>query len=64
MAKKIDLKEKKVEELKEMLVKAREDLREVRFAATGARTKDTSAHRNTQKSIARLLTELTARKGA
>lgn len=64
MPKKLDLKEKKVEELKEMLVKSREELRDIRFSATGARTKDTSAHKNTRKQIARILTELTARKSA
>jgi len=64
MAKKESLTEKKVEELKEMLAKNREELREIRFAAAGARTKDTSAYRNTRKQVARILTELGARKRA
>lgn len=64
MAKKINLTEKKADELKSMLTKSREELREIRFAATGSRTKDTSAHKNTRKNIARVLTELSARKRA
>lgn len=64
MAKKTNLSEKKVEELKEMLAKNREELRELRFSVTGARAKDTSAYRNTRKAIARILTEMGARKRA
>jgi len=64
MAKKETLKEKKAEELKEMLLKGREELRDLRFSVAGARSKDTSAQRNTRKQIARVLTELGNRKRA
>lgn len=64
MAKKMILTDKKDEELRELLTKSRESLRDIRFAATGSRTKDTSAHKNTKKTIARLMTELGARKNA
>lgn len=64
MAKKESLTEKKVEELKEMLAKNREELKDLRFAAAGARTANGSAYKNTRKNIARILTELGARKRA
>ena len=64
MAKKLDLKEKKVEELKEMLVKNREELRDLRFSAAGARTNAGNAPRTARKNIARILTELGSRKRA
>ncbi|HWH07532.1 MAG TPA: 50S ribosomal protein L29 [Candidatus Paceibacterota bacterium] len=64
MAKKLDLKEKKAEELKDMLAKSREELRELRFAAAGARPKNTNAPREARKTIARILTELGNRKRA
>lgn len=64
MAKKMNLSEKKVDELKDMLAKSREELRDIRFSVAGARSKDTSAHKNTRKHIARILTELGARKRA
>jgi len=64
MAKKESLKEKKVDELKEMLVKSREELRDLRFAAAGARPKNSNAPRETRKQVARILTELGNRKRA
>lgn len=64
MAKKLDLKDKKADELKEMLAKSREELRELRFASAGARPKNTNAPRAARKTVARILTELGSRKRA
>jgi len=64
MAKKESLTEKKVDELKEMLAKARVDQKDLRFAAAGARTATGSAYKNTRKHVARILTELGSRKRA
>jgi ribosomal protein L29 len=59
MAKKISYKDKKMEELKKLLGEKREELRLVRFAATGARTKDAFAASKARKDVARILTEMT-----
>ena len=64
MAKKESLTEKKVDELKEMLVKSREEMKDLRFAAAGARTAEGSSYKNTRKQVARILTELGNRKRA
>lgn len=64
MAKNTELKDKKVEELMEQLAKLREELRELRFAFAGARPKDSNAPKKVRASIARILTELSARKRA
>lgn len=61
MKKKINLTEKKPEELTEMLAVKREELRHIRFSATGARAKNTSNAKNTRADIARVMTELHAR---
>ena len=55
------LQDKKPEELMKLLAENREELRKLRFAAAGARPKDSNAPRNTRKDIARILTELHAR---
>ncbi len=61
MAKKESLTNMKTEQLMEMLGKQREELRTLRFAAAGARPKDSAAPKKTRASIARILTELHTR---
>ncbi len=56
--KKINLTEKNPEELLKMLKEKREELRSLRFAASGARAKDGSLAGKTRKQVARVLTEL------
>lgn len=58
MAKKTTLKEKNEVELVKLLKEKREELRGLRFAAAGARPKDSNAPAKTRKEIARVLTEL------
>ena len=55
------LKEKSPKELTKLLGEKREELRTLRFAAAGARPKDSTASRKTRKDVARILTELRAR---
>ncbi|MEK7510700.1 MAG: 50S ribosomal protein L29 [Patescibacteria group bacterium] len=62
MAKKTSFKDKNAEELNKLLSEKREELRLVRFSATGARVKDVNQAGKIRKDIARLLTELTAKK--
>lgn len=62
MAKKLSFKDKKPEELQKLLGEKREELRKLRFEASGARPKDASAAAKVRKDIARLLTEETAQK--
>ena len=64
MAKKTSFKDTSAEDIKKLLVEKREELRTLRFGATGGRTKDASAAKKTRKDIARLLTEETAQKKA
>ncbi|HYF29203.1 MAG TPA: 50S ribosomal protein L29 [Candidatus Paceibacterota bacterium] len=61
MAKKTSFKDKDVQELRKLLAEKREELREARFAATGARVKDVNQAAKIRKDIARLLTEITAK---
>ena len=58
MAKKLDLKEKNVQELNDMLREKREELRTLRFSIAGGRAKDGNALRRTRADVARILTEL------
>ncbi len=62
MTKKISFEEKKADELEKMLAEKREELRQTRFAVAGSRPADSSVGRKTRKDIARILTELTAKK--
>ncbi len=62
MAKKQTLQGKNPAELTEMLSKERGELRTLRFAAAGARPKDSSAPRKSRAQVARILTELHARR--
>lgn len=64
MAKKLSFKDKKPEELAKLLAEKREELRALRFGASGGRAKDASAAGKVRKDIARLLTEQTAQKNA
>lgn len=64
MAKKITYNEMNDSQLREELGKQREELRTLRFAAAGARPKDSAAPKKTRAAIARLLTEQHARKSA
>jgi ribosomal protein L29 len=60
MKKKSPYQGKQKAELAKMLVEKREELRALRFAAAGARPKDSNAPAKTRKEIARILTELAA----
>ncbi len=61
MAKKLSFKEKGEAELQKLLEESRATLRTERFAAAGARPKDSNAPRKLRKTIARVLTEQTVR---
>ena len=50
-----------MEELKKLLGEKREELRQARFAATGARVKDVNHAGKVRKDIARILTEMTVK---
>lgn len=57
MAKKDDMTKKTDAELNKLLAETRATLRSERFAAAGARPKDSSAPRKLRVTIARILTE-------
>lgn len=59
--KKINLTEKKDEELTRMLAEKREALRTFRFNSAGSALRDVRAYRTDRKDVARILTELNAR---
>ncbi len=61
MNKKHSLKDTGTAELAKLLKETRATLRTERFAAAGARPKDTNAPRKLRKTIARVLTEQRAR---
>lgn len=61
--KKLDLKEKTVEDMMKMLAEKREELRTQRFSGQG-RMKDTSEPRKIRADVARIMTELGSRKSA
>ena len=58
MKKKINYTERNESELMATLASAREELRAHRFAAAGARAKDTSAPAKLRATVARVMTEL------
>jgi ribosomal protein L29 len=62
--KKQKLTEMKTLELHELLAKQQEELRVLRFSSAGGRPKDSAAPQKTRKQIARIFTELHARKTA
>jgi len=61
MTKKNSMKDKGEAELEKLLLETRATLRTERFAAAGARPKDSNAPRKLRTTIARVLTELHAR---
>ena len=64
MTKKDSLKEKTADALVALLVETRGTLRSERFAAAGARPKESNAPRKLRKTIARILTEQSVRSRA
>ncbi len=64
MAKKTTLADKNAGELVKLLGEKREELRKLRFEAAGSRPKDSNAPAKVKRDIARLMTELTAKKKA
>lgn len=62
MAKKLSFKEKSADELQKILGEKREELRQARFAKAGSRPSDSTLVGKIRKDIARMLTELTAKK--
>ena len=56
------IREKNDGELRKLLTERREELRALRFTAAGARPKDSNAPAKVKKEIARILTELAARR--
>ncbi|MFC1720649.1 50S ribosomal protein L29 [Patescibacteria group bacterium] len=59
-----DIKSKTEKDLEKELSKQREGLREFRFGVSGSKVKNTKEGKNTRKEIARIMTELNARKNA
>ena len=62
MAKKLDYKEKSPEELSKMLAEKREELRTLRFSSVSRSVKDTNDPRKMRADIARIFTEMHARR--
>lgn len=62
MAKKTTLKGTSKEDLVKLLSEKREELRKLRFEAAGARPKDSNAPAKVRKEIARIMTELGAKR--
>jgi ribosomal protein L29 len=62
MAKNTNYTEKNVSELTNLLAEKRENLRNVRFMAAGARPKDSTEPKKLRAEIARIMTELGAKK--
>lgn len=61
MAKKTNLTEKNMDELKGLLAEKREQLRTARFGRVGAKVKDSNEPKKTRAEVARILTELHSR---
>ena len=59
--KKLDLKDKSVEDMTKMLAEKRESLRSMRFTALGSRLKDSSEPKKLRADVARIMTELGSR---
>ncbi len=64
MAKKISLKTESVEQINALVASKREELRALRFSASGSKNKNVKQPRTLRKDIARAMTELASRKGA
>ncbi len=59
-----DIKKYAIEDLHKEIAEKRESLRSFRFGEAGSRTRNVREGRNLRKDIARMLTELNARKVA
>ena len=57
-----EFKNKTPQELNKLIAEKREALRDFRFGATGAKTKNVKLASTTKKDIARIMTELSLRK--
>lgn len=57
-----DIKAKNDKELTDLLTEKREEMRAFRFGTAGSKTRDVRAQRKTRRSVARILTEVNARK--
>ena len=64
MAKKTSFKDHSSEDLAKLVSTKREELRRLRFSATGSKNKNVKQARAYRKEIARALTETSARKNA
>jgi len=62
--KKLDLKEKSIEDMTKMLAEKREELRTLRFSGMGGRMKDASAPKKLRAEVARIMTEIGSRNAA
>ena len=60
--KKLNLKEKSVEDMTKMLAEKREELRTLRFSNVSRAVKDTSEPRKLRAEVARIMTEIGSRK--
>lgn len=56
--KKLELKEKSVEDMTTMLAEKREELRSMRFTGTSSRLLDAAAPKKLRADVARIMTEL------
>jgi ribosomal protein L29 len=64
MAKKTSFKDHSSEDLAKLVQTKREELRHLRFSATGRKNKNVKQASNLRKEVARALTEANARKNA
>ncbi len=60
--KKIDLKDKSIEDMTKMLAERREELRTLRFSGMSTRIKDAAAPKKLRADVARIMTEMGSRK--
>lgn len=59
-----EIKAKNDKELSDMLTEKREEMRVFRFGTAGSKTRDVRAERKARRTVARILTEVRARKAA
>ncbi len=60
--KKVNYKEKQDSELQKAFAEKKEELRKIRFGSAGARARDTKRSSNLKKEVARIMTEINARR--
>lgn len=58
-----DIRKQSDKELEKLLAEKRASVRQFRFDITGSKTKNSKSSANDKKDIARILTELSARRG-